>query len=437
MSRSRPAAASSSTPTSSVDARPRAARAVAERPKRLVSLDAYRGFVMIMLASAGFGIAKLAGLPRDAPVWNVFDFDVWQQLAVHFEHSKWVSTLGVFGVPFWDMIQPAFMFMVGVAMPYSYARRAADGQGPVRRFAHAAWRAIILVLLGVFLSSNWSPRTNWTFANVLCQIGLGYLFVYLLLGRRFWIQLVALAVVLVGYWGLFFAFPPPANFDYAKAGAEPDTVMTGRFAPWSKNSNVAARADKWLLNQFPTVDGKRFDHNKGGYATLNFVPSIGTMLLGVFCGTLLRSKFRWWEKLLTLVLAGVVCMELGVLAGQYACPIVKRIWTPSWVLYSGAWAIWALAVFYLVFDLCRLRWLAIPLTIVGMNSLAMYMMGQLLRPWAMKTVHIHFAELIQYALGPNAWADNMYGYLIGPISALVVFWLIALWMYRHKFFIRV
>lgn len=434
MSRPRPTAIPQG---SSVAAQSDTPRPAVEKTKRLVSLDAYRGIVMIMLASAGFGIAKLAGLPRDAPVWSTFSYDLWQQLAVHFEHSQWISTLGTFGVPFWDMIQPAFMFMVGVAMPFSYARREVVGQGPVRRVAHALWRAIALVLLGVFLSSNWSPHTNWVFANVLCQIGLGYFFVFLLLGRRYWIQLIALAVILVGYWGLFFAFPPPADFDYAKVHAEPATVFTGQFAPWSKNGNIAARVDTWLLNQFPRPDDKPFEYNAGGYATLNFVPSIATMLLGVLCGTLLRSKFRWWEKFLTLVLAGAICMELGVLAGHFACPIVKRIWTPAWVLFSGGWVIWGLAVFYFVVDLCRLRWLAIPLTIVGMNSLAMYVMGQLLRPWAIKTVQIHFSPLIEYALGKNAWADNMYGYLLGPISALIVFWLIAFWMYRHKFFIRI
>ncbi len=414
-----------------------APRSESAKPGRLVSLDAYRGFVMIMLASAGFGVYKMAQLPPTAPVWHVFSYDLWQRMAIHFEHSKWISTIGQFGVPFWDLIQPAFMFMVGVAMPYSYARRKAEGQGAIRRTAHALWRSIILVALGVFLASQWSPRTNWLFTNVLAQIGLGYFFVYLLLGRRFWVQLAALVVILVGYWAWFYMSPPPANFNYAEAYADSDTVFSERFAPWSKNGNVAARFDHWLLNKFERPDGKPYTYNKGGYTTLNFIPSMGTILLGVMCGGLLRSKFRWWEKLFALILAGMICLELGVLAGEFACPIIKRIWTPSWVLFSGAWVIWMLAAAYFVFDLCRLRWLALPLIVVGMNPLAMYMMGQLMRPWAMKTVRIHFTELVQHVLGANAWADNMYGLLLGPVSALIVFWLIVFWMYRHKFFIRV
>ncbi len=133
-------------------------------------------------------------------------------------------------------------------------------------------------------------------------------------------------------------------------------------------------------------------------------------------------------------------MLLGVVAGHYACPVVKRIWTPSWVLLSGGWVIWMLAGFYLVFDLCRLRWLAFPLVVVGMNSIAMYMMGQLLRPFATKTIEIHFLGLLQHI---EIWtrtlflADDLSGRVLWPTAAFLFFWLIAFWMYRQKFFIRV
>lgn len=422
------------------------ARTGRTRPARLLSLDAYRGFIMIMLAASGFGIHQLVQLPADAPVWKELDYAVWQKIGIHFEHATWSTNFRVenadrwdvpFGVSFWDMIQPAFMFVVGVAMPYSYARRQRLGHSVGRRTAHAIWRAIVLVLLGVFLSSAWSQQTNWTFANVLCQIGLGYVFVYALMGRRFWVQLLFFVLILVGYWGLFFSYAPPKDYDFAKVGAAPETVCEGQFASWSKNANIAHHVDVWLLNQFPRPKDDAFVYNKGGYATLNFVPSMATMLLGVFCGQLLRSERRWWEKFLLLVIGGAVCLGLGLLAGEYACPIVKRIWTPSWVLFSGAWVIWALAAFYLVFDLCRLRFLAFPLVVVGMNSIAMYMMGQLLRPWTMRQVRIHFTEPLQALLGSGALADDMFGRVVGPTSAVIMFWLIALWLYRQKYFVRV
>jgi predicted acyltransferase len=412
-------------------------------PARLASLDAFRGFIMVMLAASGFGILQLTQLPADAPVWSVLDYDLGQQVGVHFDHAVWASDFVWEGIPtgvaFWDLIQPAFMFMVGVAMPYSFVRRESLGHGVWRRTGHAVWRAIVLILLGVFLSSAWSQQTNWTFVNVLCQIGLGYVFVYALMGRRFWIQLSVFVLILVGYWGFFYSYTPPEGYDFAQVGAtaEEQTLLEGNFAPWSKNANAAHRVDVWLLNQFPREDGKPFEFNEGGYLTLNFVPSIATMLLGVFCGQLLQSEKRWWQKFLLLVVGGAVCLGLGILAGQYACPIVKRIWTPSWVLFSGGWVIWILAAFYLVIDLCRLRWLAFPLVVVGMNSIVMYVMGQLMRPWATKQFDIHFQDALQNLLGTQVLADDMFGYVIAPTSAFLVFWLIVFWMYRQKYFVRI
>ncbi len=422
-----------------------------DRPKRLVSLDAYRGFIMIMLAAAGFGIHQLSQLPAEAPVWQQLDYTAWQQIGYNFEHPEWVSNFAVFdveylkiGVSFWDLIQPAFMFMVGVAMPYSFARRAFDGHGFFRRSAHALWRAVVLVLLGVFLSSCWSSQTNWVFMNVLSQIGLGYVFVYMLMGRKFWLQLLVFVVILGGYWGWFFSYTAPNDYDYEQAGitsaAKETVVFTDKFAPWSKNANVGHELDVQLLNMFPRVKDDPFVFNRGGYVTLNFIPSMATMLLGVFCGQLLRSEKRWWQKFLLLVLSGAACLALGVLAGEYACPVVKRIWTPSWVLLSGGWVIWMLAAFYFVFDLCRLRWLAFPLVVVGMNSIAMYMMGQMMRPWAINQVRIHFLGLLQRI---EIWtktpflADNLYGHVVWPTAGFIVFWLIAFWMYRKKYFVRV
>ena len=128
--------------------------------------------------------------------------------------------------------------------------------GDVR--AHAIWRALVLVLLGVFLSSLRTSQTNWDFVNVLSQIGLAYLFVYALMGRRFWIQLLALVVILVGYWGFFYSYTPPEDYDYAAVNAADETVLEGQFASWSKNANAGHNVDVWLLNKFPRREGDVF-----------------------------------------------------------------------------------------------------------------------------------------------------------------------------------
>src|SRR5947207_2255007 len=127
------------------------------KPTRLVSLDAYRGFIMLAMASGGLGFTEVA---KHFP-----ESKAWQFLGYEFGHVPWT------GCAFWDLIQPSFMFMVGVALPYSYYSRRVKGQSYPRILGHTVVRSLILIALGVFLSSNGSPQTNFTFVNVLCQIG--------------------------------------------------------------------------------------------------------------------------------------------------------------------------------------------------------------------------------------------------------------------------
>ena len=433
-------ASSAKPPGAPPQAMPAPKRRPSPMSKRLVSLDAYRGLIMTMLAASGFGIARLAQLPADAPVWDTLDYSLWQRIGFHFEHPPWVSNFGVWGVSFWDLIQPAFMFMVGVAMPYSYARRASLGHSRLRRFAHAAWRGTVLVLIGVFLRSLNYSTTHWVFIDVVAQIGLGYLFLYAMMEGGKWVQWIGFAVILVGYYLLFLAYTPPADYDYGAvfASKAKGEVFEGRFVHWSKNANIAYRFDQWFLHLFPRPPEEKFiSHHKGGYVTLNFVPSIATMLLGLFCGQLLRAPGNRFLKFLYLAFAGAALIGLGVAAGEYVCPIVKRLWTPSWVLFSGGWVILGLALMYFLFDVLPLRWIAFPLAVVGMNSIAMYLMGWLIRGFTIKNIHIHFQGLLESTLGSEALADNMFGRVIDPTAAFVVFWLIALWMYRQRFFVRV
>jgi predicted acyltransferase len=389
----------------------------AEKSARLVSLDAYRGFIMLAMASSGFALPRVAKSFPGHPVWEF--------LAGQADHVAWV------GCSFWDLIQPSFLFMVGVAMPYSYLSRKARGASDRQIWFHTLYRAVVLVLLGIFLSSNWDRRTHFTFVNVLSQIGLGYAFVFLLLGRGLKVQLGALAAILVGYWLWFFLFPLPGpNFDYASVGWSQDWQgLPGWFAHWDKNTNAAAWFDSWFLPLFPPADpNKPYRFNAGGYQTLNFIPSMGTMLLGLMAGELLQSRRDGRYKFLVLVAAGAVCLGLGWLAGQLVCPLVKRIWTPSWTLFSSGWTFWLLAGFYWLIDLRGWRRWAFPLVVVGMNSIAMYCMAQLLKPWVGDTLKRH--------LGPGLF-EGTYGPIVQSAAVLFSFWLVCLWMVRRKLFLRI
>jgi hypothetical protein len=251
----------------------------ADKPARLTSLDAYRGFVMLAMASAGLALHKAAQQPEVLSRFDGTPYSAaWKSLcgvvAYQLEHVPWT------GCGFWDLIQPSFMFMVGVAMPYSYARRQSLGASPLSTAGHVVLRSLILVFLGIFLSSNWSKQTNFTFVNVLTQIGLGYSFVYLLLGRGPRVQLAAIAAILVGYWYLFFQHPlPPADFDYASMNVPADwQYLTGMAAHWNKHTNFAAWFDaQWLgrgfMNLFPRE--KEFRFNEGGLSDPQFRPVDG------------------------------------------------------------------------------------------------------------------------------------------------------------------
>jgi predicted acyltransferase len=435
------------------------------KPERLVSLDAYRGFIMIAMASSGFAFARaVKEFKLGGPVW---DF-----LAFQFEHVPWI------GCSFWDLIQPSFMFMVGVALPYSYAARKATGDSEGRIFVHTAVRAFLLVFLGVFLSSNWSTRTHFTFTNVLSQIGLGYVFVYLLRGRALVTQLGALAAILIGYSALFATYPVPAeDYDWRAVGVrDSGEKLSGWSSHWAKNSNAAHRFDVWFLNLFPSPyppspalpralavgyvgllgspsgplltagslaaaprwteqNGYRLDdhgdwrfaYNVGGYGTLNFVPSMATMLLGLMAGEMLRGSRSRRVKFGILVAAGLACLVVGLAAAQVV-PSVKRIWTPSWAVYSTGWTLLILAAFYLVIDMAGWKAWAFPFVVVGMNSIAMYCMSQLLRGWVGQSMKIHL---------PTAWFEGPYGLIFHTTMILVVLWLICLWMYRRKIFLKI
>lgn len=385
---------------------------------RLMSLDAYRGFVMVCLAGNGFGIAQAAK--------NFPESTWWQAAAYQFEHVPWV------GCAFWDLIQPSFMFMVGVALPYSLAKRRAAGDSFGRLFAHAAIRAVVLVLLGVFLSSTSSKQTNFAFMNVLSQIGLGYLLLFLMGYWPRWGQLLAAVAILVGYWGWFATHPlPPSDFDYAKVGLPADwPMLTGFEAHWQKNANAAADVDLWLLNQFPQE--KPFEFNSGGYQTLNFIPSLVTMLFGLMTGDFIRRSQNRGAVFGTLVGVGVVFLAGGWAIDHFGyCPLVKRIWTPSWTLFSTGWTLLMLGGFYGVIDGLGFRAWSFPLVVAGMNSILLYLLSQMLKPWTLRALERHFG---------SSWL-NLFGEAYQPIvaacSVLLVFWLFVWWLYRQRVFLKI
>jgi heparan-alpha-glucosaminide N-acetyltransferase len=407
---------------SAAEVAPQASRGTATetvRPaERLMSLDAYRGFVMLLMISAGLYASRVAKSFPDSAVWQFFGYQT--------DHAAWR------GCTLWDLIQPSFMFMVGVAIPFSIANRKAAGQPFGKLFLHALWRGLALVLLGVFLSSTGNKQTDWNFVIVLSQIGLGYPLLWLLAWTRPRTQCVAAAAILVACWAAFALYPlPPADFDWSKVGVPADWQhLPGFAAHWDKNANVAATFDQWFLNLFPRKEP--FVFNGGGYQTLNFIPSLATMIFGLLAGGLLRSERKGSEKFWRLTVCGAAGLGLGFLLDLTGvCPNVKRIWTPTFAIFSTGWTCLMLAAFYRLIELRGYRRWAFPLMVAGMNSIALYCMSMLMKPWIRDRLKLHTRQDLFDVFGKT------YAPMVEMTCVLVVLWLVSFWMYRRKIFLRI
>ena len=391
-------------------------------PQRLVSLDAYRGFVMLlMMAGLTLSIPSVA---RALP-----DSRVWAFLGHHQSHVDWL------GCSLHDLIQPSFSFIVGVALPFSIAARTARGQTMGKLTLHAAGRSLLLIALGVFLRSVGKHQTLFGFTDTLAQIGFGYTFLFMLGFRSVRAQWIVFAMLLVGDWLMFALYPAPTDaFDYSKVGVTAEWLakngLHGFESHWNLSANAAWAFDVWFLNLFPRE--APFVANPGGTCTLNFITTLATMILGLIAGETLRSERTPVQKVRWLVVAGVVALLAGWGLGALSvCPVVKKLWTPTWVLFSGGWCLLLMALFYLVIDVWQRRTWSFPLMVIGLNSIAAYCAVHLMNGFIRSSLLTH--------LGADSF--RIFGKAYEPLllggASLLLFWLMLFWMYRRKVFLRI
>lgn len=383
---------------------------------RLASIDAYRGLVMVLLAFNGFGILDAS---RNFP-----NSEGWQTAGWLFDHVAWR------GCSLWDMIQPSFMFLVGVSIPWSLASQKANGVTPTQGWLRAVARSALLIVLGIFLISNNKPATDFSFMNVLTQIGLGYLVVYAIAQSPRPLAPFVAAGILLGYGMLFAFWPVGTPEEAAMLGLPADRQQLPGFAAhWNQHLNPAASFDRWFLNFFPRE--APFVFNRGGYQTLNFIPSIATMLLGLAAGQSIKETPGAFPVAIRLVLGGVVIALLGWMLDVFGiCPMVKRIWTPSWTLWSGGLCLSILGLFHFLTEAAQRRWLVWPLGIAGMNSIVLYVLYMLLRPWMAATWERHLGAKVFLVAGASL-APILQACAVG-----LSFWLFVWWLARQKVFIR-
>lgn len=389
-----------------------------QAPRRNVAVDAYRGLVMLLM----MGEVMQWGLMHQRFPHSLF----WAILGYNQTHVEWA------GLGLHDMIQPSFTFLVGVAMPYSIASRMKKGQTFTQLLVHTIIRSIVLTALGVFLRSTDSTMTNFTFEDTLSQIGMGYTFAFLLgFCKPKW-QWTAFGAILFGYWLAWALYPAPGpNFNYAAVGVPPDWHhnFTGFASHWNKNSNLGQAFDVWFLNLFPRPS--RFLFNEGGYLTLSFIPTLGTMLLGLFAGQWFRADAPK-IPLKKFLITGVALMALGVFFHFTGiCPIVKRVWTPAWVLFSGGICFLFLYVFSWLIDVKDNRRIVFPLVVVGMNSIAAYLIAHLWEEFIIHNLYINLGHRPFQIFGAASEP------LVMGIVVMLIYWYVLYWMYKNKIFLRI
>ncbi|MCP4640553.1 MAG: DUF5009 domain-containing protein [bacterium] len=396
------------------------------KPARLISLDVHRGFVMFVLVT-GFFFMDI--VPEVIGTDNVIGAFCHYQTS----HVSWT------GCSLWDLIQPSFMFIVGVALPFSYAARKKRGDSEPLIMAHTVKRIVILLVLGLYLRSQGRSHTYFTFEDVIQQIALGYFFLYLLVGRGIKTQFAVAACVLVGYYLLFALWPlPAAHFDPVATGLPAHwRHLSGYAAHWNLGANPAGYFDRWFLNLFPRGDGPWTFHG-GGYATLNFIPSFVTMLFGLMAGELMKGSRSTEAKCRLLVTSGLACLAFGfavdgniwpVVDWTWSiAPIVKRIWTPSFTIFSTGWVLLSMAFFVYLVDIKGSRKWTLPFMVFGANSIAIYVMHCGFQNYLRDRLDAHFQ--LQHAMGDV-------GYLVAHIASILVLYYILHWMYKKKVFIRV
>lgn len=387
--------------------------------RRITSVDVYRGFVMLLMMGEVLSFHRVsAALP---------DSSFWRFLAFNQEHVEWV------GCSLHDLIQPSFSFLVGVAVPYSIAGRLAKGATYNQLLGHTVVRSIILILLGIFLRSINATQTYFTFEDTLTQIGLGYTFLFMLGFAKTRTQVIALICIIVGYWAAFALYPlPGASFDYASAGitANWEHNLHGFAAHWNKNTNLAWAFDKWFLNLFPRKE--TFTNNEGGYSTLSFIPTLATMILGLLAGKILKSTFANREKIKRFLFIGTVLFALALSVHFTGInPIVKRIWTPAWVLFSGGCCFFLLTFFFSIIDVYKIKKWSFPLMVIGMNSIAAYLIAHMTPSFIESTFYTHLGQHYDQVFG-----DPYSSLVRGGLILLAEFWILY-WMYKKKLFIKV
>jgi predicted acyltransferase len=360
--------------------------------QRLLSLDALRGFDMFLI----IGGVPVINSAAELTGWNWLG---WLSGQMH--HTEW------HGFTFYDLIFPLFLFLAGVALPFSLSKRIERGDGKMQLVRHVIVRGLLLVFLGIIY--NGLLKFDWAhmrYASVLGRIGLAYMLAALIVINAKWTwQLVLAAGLLIAYWAALKFIPVPG---FGAGDLDPGHTLTDYI-------------DRILL------PGRLLHADRDPEGLLSTIPAIGTALLGAITGKALKTD-RWNEyvKTTAMVIAGLSCLGLArAWNGQF--PINKNLWSSSFVLHCAGWSVLLLAVFHLVVDVWRLRAWALPFVVIGSNSILIYLARHFIN--FDFTAHYFFDGAIR-----NAGSCKS---LLWATSIVLVEWLLLVLLYKKRIFLRV
>ncbi len=358
--------------------------------ERLLSLDFFRGATMFLLIAE---FTHLFGYLTDPSL----EGSILYSIGTQFHHHPW------HGLHFWDLIQPYFMFIVGVAMPYSISNRMKRGQTRSQLNKHVLQRSLMLLFLGWALYCIDPGKIVFRFQNVLAQLAVTYLLAYLVMHKPARTQII-ISLLLLAVTEVIYRVFPVEGFNH----------------PFVANENFGT----WLDMQYGGED------LNGHWASFNAIPTTAHTIWGVLAGQLLMSKRTANQKLKILIIAGVI----GVVAG-YALnpvtPIIKRICTSTFILASGGWALLTLAFSYWLIDIKKRQKWSLFFRVVGMNPLFIYLFA-----------HVGGAVFIEHILHPFTfflfgWMGTLTASILTSAIVLYLLWYITWWFHKHKIYIRI
>lgn len=357
---------------------------------RLASLDFFRGLTMFMLVGEATGLYELLRAPE-------LNGTLLSHIGWQLDHHPWN------GLHCWDLVQPFFMFIVGVAMPFSIGKRWQRGDSWQQTFRHALSRSALLLFLGWALYCIGPGHLTFELWNVLAQLSVTYLVAFLMMRKAAPVQIGFTFALLIAT-ELLYRLWPVAGFNQ----------------PFVPDHNFGSWVDMLIMRRIDT------DH----WVAFNAIPTTAHTMWGVLAGQVLMSSRTAWQKIRTLAIPGLIGVIVGYSLNPID-PIIKRICTSSFVIVSGGWCLLALAFSYWLIDVKGLKKWAVFFSIVGMNPLFIYLFANTGGPRWLHRIAQPFTE------GLFAWAGHFTAEIVTSLAVWGMLWYICFWLYRKRIFIRI